>query len=462
MKFLENIKVEHLKKATIILLIVILALISFVGIYKTELNKMVNIIPEYLLSMDFTESRVVRLSVNTSTKTTRYDADGNIVEIDEEDQEIKEGEYDVETLINEEEVLTTENYKKSKEIIIERLKKLKVEEYNLRQDENGYFVIELIENGFTDTAVQIISSAGKFAIEDSATGEVLLSNAEIKDARAIYGTAQTGTSVYLQIVFDKIGKQKLEEISEAYVEYQDEEGNTETKNVSLVIDGEVLADTYFGSTMADGILQIPIGQESASADAVNAYIEQASYIASILSSGNLPISYEVEYNTTFNSYITKEIFAIGITTAIVVLAAMVAYLIGEYKERGILAGLTFIGFIAIMLLIVRLTNCIISINGLVAITLIIIFDYLFTLSALRKTMLEIEIKLNYKEVFTKYLYIGVPICIIGIVFTFATWSPISSFGTILFWGSILFAIYNISITKMLLGVSKTRSSKGAK
>ena len=59
-----------------------------------------------------------------------------------------------------------------------------------------------------------------------------------------------------------------------------------------------------------------------------------------------------------------------------------------------------------------------------------------------------KIKEVYKEFFVKII----PICIATIVFCFAGWDPISSFGMIMFWGIVLIAIYNYIITSTLVKI----------
>ena len=53
-----------LKKLTIILIVLLIAVISFGGIYVKKLNKMENIIPSYLLGTDFKGKRVLLFKVS--------------------------------------------------------------------------------------------------------------------------------------------------------------------------------------------------------------------------------------------------------------------------------------------------------------------------------------------------------------------------------------------------------------
>ena len=75
------------------------------------------------------------------------------------------------------------------------------------------------------------------------------------------------------------------------------------------------------------------------------------------------------------------------------------------------------------------------------------------LSKIQKIYLVNEATLStYKELFLKL----VPIMIIALVFCFSGWTSLSSFGMIMFWGLVLIAVYNASVTKTLL---KLRENK---
>ena len=85
--------------------------ISFGGIYIQNKGRMSNIIPEYSLGMDLQGSRKLGVIVDDSTNEVIYDKDGNVVTEEGEDTTTKE------EPVNPEEVLTKENFEKTKEII---------------------------------------------------------------------------------------------------------------------------------------------------------------------------------------------------------------------------------------------------------------------------------------------------------------------------------------------------------
>ena len=147
---------KKVKILTIVLAIILVTLIAFGGIYLPTQNRMENKVKDYSYSMSLNGARTIKLKVNTESKD------------------------DVPN--NGEEVLTAENYKKSKEVIEKRLNKRNVEEYTTSVNEaTGEITIQIPEqNSQTDTIIGNLNTVGKFEILDSETKEVLLNNDDIK------------------------------------------------------------------------------------------------------------------------------------------------------------------------------------------------------------------------------------------------------------------------------------------
>lgn len=217
---------KKVKIITIILAIVLVTIVAFFGVYVPIQNRMEDKVKGYSYTMDLEGARNIRLKVDESNKTEIKDSEGNEVEDAEDltDKEIAEKGYTKEeSPYNVQEVLNKENYQESKKVIEKRLEELKVDDYNVRVDENtGDILIEIPENDSTDSIVSNIATVGKFEIIDSETKEVLMDNDDIKLANVMYGsgnttTSSSGTTVYLNIEFTKEGAKKLEDISTKYI-----------------------------------------------------------------------------------------------------------------------------------------------------------------------------------------------------------------------------------------------------
>ena len=442
-------------KMLIILVIIAICLISFVGIYKKDKGQMVNILPDYKLSMNLSGSRTVRL-INDITKEVIYDSEGNVsTDGTNEDGTLKEGYTKKDEKVNKDEVLTKENYELSKEIIEKRLKVNNVSDYILRQNtEDGSIMIEISEHDNTDSLVSDLTYIGSFEIIDSETKEVLLDNSGIKKARAVYSDGNSGTTVYLSIEFNKEGTKRFEEITKTYISSVNEEGKTVTKKVTLNLDSQQLVETYFSEVITNGILQLSIGQASTDSKTIQSYIEQASSVAALIDSGKMPIQYKLESNIYLSSNINEQVCKITRYTLIALIIIALIYLCVKYKANGVVLSISYIGYVALVLLALRYTNVAIAFETIVAGLILLIVNYMFIKSILTKQQKEINIAENLKQTYLKYTSILLPLLIVGVVFTFMNWTAISSIGMVIFWGLIIMFIYNYIIANCLLSDRK--------
>lgn len=454
----ENKKNKNVMKTikiiTIILLIVLISMIGFFGIYKQNKNQMSNIVKDYTYAMDINGARTLKLTLNSE---------------------------------NGDDVKTAENYETAKTIIEKRLKKLDVQEYKIGvNEETGEITVQIPENTQTDEIVSNLTTVGKFEIIDSQTNDVLLDNSSIKSSKVLYNTTSSGTSVYLEIAFDKNGKNKLEEISKTYVKsennttenttsedtnsIEENENNTEETNttsenststekkITMKIDDDEIMSTSFDEAITTGKIQLSVGQASTDSSTVQGYVKQAQNVATVLDTGKLPVKYDVEKNQYVLSNISKQdLIYVAIAMAVVAIIGIIV-LIVKYKTNGLLAGISYIGLSALYLIAIRYTNVTISIDSIFALGIILILNYIFTnmlLSNIRKmndSKVENAVGKSVSETYKKFFMRIIPICVVVITFCFTNWIPMNSFGMTAFWGIAIIAIYNAIITNGLLRI----------
>jgi protein-export membrane protein, secD/secF family len=447
-------KMKALKRTLIILLIILLALISFGGIYIQKTKFVENILPEYKLGPDFTGLRNIGLKVSDATKDIYYDLDGNVV--DEEGKNTTKKEESV----NKEENLTKDNYKKAKEIIEKRLEKIKqvqytsagivenkaIDYYTIKQnEETGKIELKLPENANTDMVLRYVATKGDFTIVDD-QDNVLMDNSYIKEAYVGYSSTSSGVTVYLTIQFDKQGTEKLKEISNTFIKTTDEEGNDTTKKIKVKIDDSEMLNTYFTEEISNGMIQLSFG--TATGNSLATYAQEAKNLETLLNAGNLPIVYEADENHYVLSDINKDMLFIPAIVIMSLLVIGIIILIVKYKVKGLLGAISIIGYIATFLIIVRLTNVVITLEGVAGIITSIILEYISIMYALNK--MKENTVLTCNQCFTKFLPILVPIAISTVILCFVKWLPIYSFGMTMFWGIILVIVYNHVVTKLLV------------
>lgn len=436
---------KTLKIVFFLIAILLISLISFVGIYQYDKGTMKNVMPEYVLGKELKGSRFITFEVDTSTKTVANDTQGDTQVADGQEGETEQ-KTTTEVPVNASEILTKENYELSKEIIEKRLKELKVSEYDIRvNEENGMIVLDLPDETNTDEIMQFLYTKGDFSIIDTDTEEVLLSKDDIEQTKVMYYSGTTGTTVYLDIKFNKEATKKLEDVTKKYVETTSDDGKSTKKTITIKVDDETLLTTYFGETISNGEIQIPIGNATTDQKEIIKYATSVSKVSMLLNNQTLPIEYKVSQNEYVSPVITAQLLRIIIIVAIVIVTLSIIYMVLKYKEKGLFAGISFVGYIAIVMLLVRITNVPVAAGSITAVAMATIIEFILLLQ-LSKTKSDKEAN----EAIVKMISMQIPLYVISIVLCFAIIIPMVSFGTALFWGLLTSTAYNYLVTKALL------------
>ena len=498
---------RRVKILTIVLVIVLLYLIAFGGIYIQTQNRMENKVRDYKLGRELDSQRVVELKVaqeETDSTEDEENTESGTTESTEatentEATESTEATENTETTENTEDSNKTneetiKNYETVKTTIENRLDSLGATDYTISLNKvDGTIRVELPENDFTDMYIYYLTAESRIEIIDKETEEVLINNDMIKQAKYSYNVNNSGSYIVNEVIeLTKEGQAKLTEILNNYALLQteidgieSEKSNTEststeststestqttenttqttstentteensepTKKVANLVVGET---TYEVSKIEGNKITVQIGTQTSNTTSVNNYISQAAEIAMLQNAGKMPVQYETYSNRYEYSNITKQqigIFALVVLSIVLVILIIFSVI---YKVSGILASISFIGFIAIYSIIIRYTNVMISVEGICAIIIIILLNLKFTQELLEKTkkvnLLKEALKLTYKDIFIKII----PIIILSIVACLTKWDNLSSFGMIMFWGIVLIALYNFIVTRTLLKLKK--------
>lgn len=421
MKKQEKAKVRKTKPLIIlayVIIILLISLVSFGGIYVKDKNKMSNVIRDYILGTDLGASRNI------------------VIKVDEENEEL----------------LTEENYAKARDIVVSRLKYMKLDYYEMKFDEStGTICLDVPENSRADYAAQYSVTKGEFKIEDNDTEELLLSKADVKEAKVQYQTTESGTTVVLNIEFNKDGAEKLRNISNTYVKSTDSEGKDTTKKIKMSLDDTTIMTTYFAQEMTDGQMQVSLGTSSDSEQIQNR-ITQATNIAVFLNTDTMPLTYKIDVNKSVYSSLTDNVLKIAIIVSVVIFALLLVYMIIKYKKEALLAVVTNIGFVAILLLIIRYTNVDITLTGLITIPISIIIQYVFLMNILKVKTEKIDNDSKVqrvKETIRNGIEKLIPVAVIAVVFALTKWETVYSAGMLLFWEIAVLILYNLSTLKIM-------------
>ena len=207
---------QKLKIIVLILIIVLVSLMSFGGLFIQNNGKMVNLLPNYIKGMDLKGYRYITLEVAEDEEHNH----------DNEEEKVEES---AQTAEQQTEVDAKKDFINAKKIIEKRLKEMNVAQYTVAQDEQtGRIIINMVEDTATDTVIQYLYATGNLTIEDP-DGNVLLDSSQIKQVKTMYANTNNGTSIYLNIEFNKEGKEILRNISNEYRIPENTEEDTEEK-----------------------------------------------------------------------------------------------------------------------------------------------------------------------------------------------------------------------------------------
>ena len=490
---------KKVKILTIALAILLVTLIAFGGVYIQTQNRMENKVKDYELGRELKSQRVVEIKIKEDSAESSSDNSK-----ENSSEEMKNTDSSEEKKESE---LTEKDYENAKKIMEKRLQSLGAQDYTISLNkENGTVRVELPENDNVDMYIYYLYASQKITIKDTDSKDILLNDEMIKVAKYSYSNDSKGAyQVYEEIELTKDGQAKLNELLNDYAllatdvteienakkasesestktESTSEESTETTENTSTdeqntestktqstteetSSNSEITKKTaklYVNDTTYDiskiekGKITVKIGSSSSNTTSVNNNISKAAEIAMLENAGKLPADYEVDTNRYEYSSITqKEIIYFAIAMIAILVIILLIYCV-IYKKSGILASISFVGFVSIFSLLIRYTNVAISIEGISAIIVVMIINLIINREILSKTkrmnLVNEAVKATYKNVYLKLIPVG----ILTIVFCLSKWESLSSFGMIMFWGLVLTAIYNATITRTLLNLKENK------
>ena len=436
-------KKNYTLKITLAMLVVVLvSLVSFVGVYKGK-----NLVKEYSLGKDLSQRHVAYFNAQgkveepkESETTEEQTTEGN-----EENQETEENASTEEKTENTEkseenvEQDLSKDYKNAKNIIEKGLTAMNAGDFEVRIEENGNIEIEVPTDVDASTLNQVMA-VGKFEVKNQSSSETIVDSKGIKSASSkIDTTKYVKPLVTLNIKFTK---DAINKIKDANPNYTDSEGKESAATFAVTVDGTTIysdtASTFIESAKA-GSLDLVVGQGDEGSELEKDYTAALVRVAQI-NNGELPINYEFESLEIVNSNINIKTIVL-----IACIAFAVIFVVGlvKFKNKAILPIISIVGMIASVLLVLRYTNVEITLFTILGLAILAIIDFIFVYVTLQNDK-------SFKDNFIKMLKVIVPIIIIAVVFCCSPYIQVSSLGMVLFWGIIIMLVYNIAITRVLI------------
>lgn len=443
-------------KVIAVLAIVLVSLISFFGMYKRNLNFWENILPEYNLSKDLGEARTFGFIVDDSTKAAESDHE-------EGEEQSSDNKQEEQIPVNDQSVLTAENYKKTKEIVEARLKNFGIIDTTVSINEKtGQLDVTAAHSKSTDRVVEMVTNQGEVEVVDSETKEVLIGRDKIKKATAYYINSNNDSTenssetpsydIGVKLEFNQEGQKKLNEISKTYIETTDGEGKATQKTVTVKINDEDKYVTYFTPDGAYTYLAVPLHQSvtasSENMDEFNDAYNDCLIAQAAINEDVLPIVYKLSRGTYFESNLGEDFLRNTIVVLVAVIAIVSIIIMIKFKKQGLMSVIIEIGYIAILLLLIRAASVNITLVGLIMIAFMALINYLFAIMLMKKEKIH---------ECGRFIVNLIPFMITILVFNFAKDINVRSIGMVGVWGMISF-IYTFVFSAILLNNRNTKKN----
>ena len=471
----------------ILLIVVLISVASFCGVYVQDIGIWKNVMPKYTLGMELEGVRELSFVLDDSevTREVYVDDEGNYkgdvvqsmsetsAEATDASTEVDTSKYKTESRLvkaNPNELITIENLNKTKKIIQRRLEASDQYEYNIRQDSvTGAMVLEVPDDENVELKKALVLTQGRITIEDAENGYILVDDSNIKNAtvtvqmlnsedveseetteeehehEAFENETYEYHQLYLVFEFDEEGSEIMKKISDEYIMTVDDTGAQTAKQVAIKFDEETLIETYFGETLEDGAVQIPIGEPISDHEEYYQAGSSLQTICDIINDERLPLSYVLSSDNYVQSSITDNTLIIMNVIVAVVILVVSIYMIIKYKLNGLKQAILSVGYVAVLLWVVRVVGVTLTVNSLIACGVVILINYIFGMKFLKyvkdgKSNKE-SLKLALKEL---YLSI-VPVCVIAVIMLFMSSLIISSMGMMLFWGLLVQVLFSVLV-----------------
>lgn len=403
-------------KITLAMLVVILiSIVSFVGVYKGK-----NVMKEYSLGKDLSQRHVAIYKV-------KEDATEEVAEGEEKKEESPEEK--------------TKKYINAKNIVEKRLASMRAEDFEVRLDNDGNIAIE-VPTSIDASVLNEIMTEGKIEIKNQSSGESIMDASAIKSAStSIDSTTYTKPMVKLNIKFTKDAQNKFKSMD---ANYTDDEGKTSKATFALTIDGQTLysdssAPGSFLESAKNGSLDLVVGGQDDSDEIKDDSLAALIRVAQI-DNGSLPVKYTIDSIQEVKSSINIKAIVL---TAIILGCLLFIYALIKYKNKAILPMLSIVGMVGAVLLTLRYTNVKITLFTILGIGLVTLLNYILVMKSL-------EGKKSFKDNMIEVLKMIVPCIIVAIVFCCSPYIQVSSLGMTMFWGLIVLFLYNLLITRVFL------------
>ncbi len=309
-----------------------------------------------------------------------------------------------------------------------------VSEIPITQEGENRIRIEIPGEFDTDKVLETIGKTGELTFEDP-KGNVLLTGKEVKEAGA-YISQDNKYVVSLELNED--GTEKFAEATKTFL----------NQNIAIKMDGEILTNPTVNAVISDGKAVIE-GMSS---------LEEANSIASIITSGALPVKLEVSSIKTVGPTIGAEALSLSIKAGIIGMAFIILFMIAYYRVPGIVASVAIVLYVSLLLVIFSQFGVVLTLAGIAGLILtigmavdanVLIFERTKEELKLGKSI-KTSVEVGYSRALSSILDSNITTIIAALVLYFLGSGSVKGFAVTLLIGIVVSIFTALFVTKFLL------------
>lgn len=243
-------------------------------------------------------------------------------------------------------------------IVKYRVDSLGVAEPDVRLEGDRRIVVELAGLQDPEQAVRMIGTTAKLQFVRVDTKEVVLEGKELKSAKAYDDDkAMTADSRYsVNLEFNEDGAKAFADTTKELVAKYGE--NDPKRAIAMVLDGKVLSQPTVRQAIVDGKASISGGYQS---------YDEVTELASLLSSGALPVELKIVEQQTVGPQLGPDSIAKSINAAIIGIIALTLFILIIYR------GLGFVALLSLCLYALMLAGSLVLVGSTISLQVIAAF-----------------------------------------------------------------------------------------
>ena len=352
--------------------------------------------------------------------------------------------------VEEGQVITTEELKKSETVIRKRLEAINIFDANVRLDESTNQILLEIPADITDTkkdpleAVKGLDKTAKIEFVDE-EGNVLVSGDDIASAK-LSETAIDNTGIptpHVVLTFSEEGRVKFKEATTKLV----------GKEMSVNLDGNKIFAPMVNEIIDSNTAIITVGGDSYAEKK-----EQATEYALLIDSGALPFTLDVIYKEYVGPFIGQQALEISVYAGIVAFILISIFMIVIYRLPGVVAAISLATYISLVIMILVVTGTSLTLSGIAGLILSIGMAVDANVIIFERLKDELKANVTYKKAFDRSFKTAMTAIVDGNVTTFIIAlllyilgiGAVKGFGLILAIGVLVSLFTAVFVTKTIL------------